>query len=73
MENNVKDTEQFEQEAPAVPAEEQSGEFGRYEADLARAKKKEFWDRITTALLVLVLASPFAVLIYIIAWFINKG
>ena len=34
-----------------------------------KAKRAAIWDKITTALLILLMASPILVLIYIFVWF----
>ena len=49
----------------AVPTEE----------DIARAKKAKLaaiWDKVTTGILILLMASPFLILGYIFYWFITK-
>ena len=46
-------------------------ELDRDEADLALVRKKEIYDKITTALLILLMCAPFAILAYIIIWFLN--
>lgn len=33
---------------------------------------KKFWDKVTTGLLILLMASPFLILVYILLWFIMK-
>lgn len=33
---------------------------------------KDFWDKVTTGLLILFLASPILVLAYIFIWFVTK-
>ena len=33
--------------------------------------RKEVWDKVTTGLLILLMASPILVLVYIFAWFLN--
>ena len=39
----------------------------------ARKKKiKEIWDKITTGLLIVLMASPILILAYIFIWFLNK-
>ena len=84
MDNNEKDIETLPAEEPvnteaadaiaeelATEAEDMSIE--RSADDLAMKRKKEFWDRITTFLLILVLCSPFMILLHILLWFINRG
>ena len=40
---------------------------------IAKQKKwAAFWDKVTTVLLILLMASPIAILAYIFAWFLNK-
>ena len=44
-----------------------------FELEQAKKKKRaEIWDKITTGLLILVLSSPFVVLLYIIIWFLTR-
>ena len=43
----------------------------RDEADLALVRRKEIFDKITTGLLILLMCAPFAILAYIIIWFLN--
>ena len=38
-----------------------------------RKKLAEVWDKITTGLLILLMASPFLILLYIFLWFILKN
>lgn len=33
---------------------------------------KQFWDKVTTGLFILMLSSPVLILLYILLWFINK-
>ena len=42
-------------------------------ADEQARKKhiKEIWDKVTTGLFIALLASPFAILLYIFLWFIS--
>lgn len=35
-------------------------------------KRKEIWDKVTTGLLIALLCSPFAILLYIFIWFIQQ-
>jgi hypothetical protein len=35
-------------------------------------KWKEIWDKITTGILIALLATPFLILTYIIVWFLSK-
>ena len=84
MDNNEKDIETLPAEEPVnteaadVEIEESAPEaqdapIERSADDLARKRKKEFWDRITTFLLILVLCSPIMILLYILMWFLNRG
>ena len=44
-------------------------------SDEERAKKKkikEIWDKITTGLLIVLMASPILILAYIFIWFLTK-
>ena len=44
-----------------------------WEEQHARKKKwKAFWDKVTTGILILLMASPFAILGYIFYWFLNR-
>ena len=43
--------------------------------DEAHARKKKIqaiWDKVTTALLILLMASPFLIVGYILLWFLSK-
>jgi len=43
------------------------------EEEIERNKKlAAIWDKFTTGLLIVLMASPIAILIYIFAWFLNK-
>ena len=43
------------------------------DAERARKKKmKEIWDKITTGLLIVLMASPILILAYIFIWFLTK-
>jgi len=35
-------------------------------------RRRMIWDKITTGILIALLASPFAILAYILIWFISK-
>ncbi|MBQ8302649.1 MAG: hypothetical protein IJX97_03765 [Clostridia bacterium] len=37
-----------------------------------KKKRAEIWDKVTTGLLIAVIASPVVVLLYIIIWFITR-
>ncbi len=44
-----------------------------FELEQAKKKKRaEIWDKVTTGLLIAVLASPIAILVYIIIWFLTR-
>ena len=76
MENNEKDIEIIETEEPTEAPEADAAlpEIPERSAeDLAMKRKKEIWDKITTALLILVLCSPIMILAYILIWFLNRG
>lgn len=82
MDNNEKDMEILEAEEPieteepieAAEADSALPEMPERSAeDLAMKRKKEIWDKITTALLILVLCSPIMILAYILIWFLNRG
>ena len=41
--------------------------------ELAKKKKRQrIWDKITTGILILLMASPILILGYIFMWFLNK-
>ena len=43
-----------------------------FAAEQAKKKRvKEIWDKVTTGLFIALLASPLAILLYIVLWFIN--
>lgn len=44
-------------------------EFAAEQAKKKRAK--EIWDKVTTGLFIALLASPFAILLYIFLWFVS--
>ena len=58
-------------EAEEAVEAEVSTVLERDEADLALVRKKELFDKFTTALLILIMIAPFAILAYIIIWFLN--
>lgn len=58
-------------EAEEAVETEEATVLERDEADLALVRKKELFDKLTTALLVLIMIAPFAILAYIIIWFLN--
>lgn len=41
--------------------------------DLTKKQKAAIWDKITTGILIALFATPFAVLIYILMWFIMRN
>lgn len=41
-------------------------------AAMQRFNWKKFWDKVTTGLLILLMASPFLILVYILLWFIMR-
>ena len=66
----VTETAEVESVEEVVEAEV-SPMLDRDEADLALVRKREIYDKITTALLILLMCAPFAILLYIIIWFLN--
>ena len=76
---NVKDNEQLEEiegapaDTPAFDADEAPVDYPtRPEEDRAANRRKEIWDKFTTALLILVLTSPLFIVAYIVIWFLSK-
>ena len=64
-----------EKKAPAAEAAVDTRDFELRISDeeLARKKKiKEIWDKITTGLLIFLMASPILILAYIFIWFLTK-
>ena len=59
MIDEVVETTEVVERAPHVPEEK-------------KFSWKDFWDKVTTGLLILFLASPILVLAYIFIWFITK-
>ena len=57
--------------AEAEEASDESPALERDEAYLALVRRKELFDKFTTALLILLMCAPFAILTYIIIWFLN--
>ena len=53
-----------------IHSEEEKGEG--FLAFFKTVKWKRTWDKITTALLILLMASPLAILAYILLWFLTK-
>ena len=50
-------------------------ELTREEEEILKAKKKKraaIWDKITTGLLVFIMASPVLILGYIVWWFLSR-
>lgn len=41
------------------------------EEQAKKRKIREIWDKVTTGLFIALLASPFAILLYIFLWFIS--
>ena len=41
------------------------------EAQARKKKIQQIWDKVTTGLFIALLASPFAILLYIFLWFIS--
>lgn len=38
-----------------------------------KKKRKAIWDKVTTGILIFLMASPILILAYIFTWFIKKG
>ncbi len=48
-------------------------QFSLTDEQLARKKKwKKIWDKITTGLLILLMAAPVLILLYIFTWFLTR-
>ena len=65
MENNAVNTENIEAVAADMPSEL-----------IVNSKKKkwaEIWDKVTTGLLIALMASPILILLYIFLWFVLRG
>ena len=63
-----------EEVVEAVEEEKTPEQIAREEEAIAKAKKakiKAIWDKVTTGLLIAVMASPFFILLWILLWFIN--
>lgn len=41
--------------------------------DARKKKAKEIWDKVTTGFLILLFATPVAILVYIFIWFANSS
>lgn len=47
--------------------------FSISDEELAKKKKRaELWDKISTGILIFLMASPFLILAYIFIWFLTK-
>lgn len=46
--------------------------FDKVTAFFHSKKWKEIWDKITTGILIALMATPFIILAYIIIWFLSK-
>ena len=65
-------TAETEELAPPV-MEEGESLAAKYETLDAKNKKwRAFWDKVTTGILIFLMASPFLILGYIFLWFLNK-
>ena len=61
------------QEAPAAPVDTRDYELRVSDEELAKKKRRaEIWDKITTGILILLMASPILILGYIFLWFMLK-
>ena len=68
-------TPEVEAQPEELPPPTMEGESlaAKYEELDARNKKwKNFWDKVTTGILIFLMASPFLILGYIFMWFITK-
>ena len=46
--------------------------FGKMKTFFHSKKWKEIWDKITTGILIVLMATPVIILAYIIIWFLSK-
>ena len=58
--------------ADAKNAPEKVGFIDKAKAFFGSKKWKEIWDKITTGILIALMITPFAILTYIIIWFLSK-
>ena len=68
-------TPEVEVQPEELPPPTMEGESlaAKYEALDAKNKKwKNIWDKVTTGILIFLMASPFLILGYIFLWFITK-
>ncbi len=77
IENAVEEAAEAKEEAPAAEEKAIVGsrdyEIRYTDEELARKKKiREVWDKITTGLLIFLMASPILILLYIFIWFMTK-
>lgn len=72
MSDNYNETTVLEEEAKVEPFE--LGEaYHEDEAALAKKKKwKAIWDKVTTGILIFLMAAPILILAYIVFWFMTK-
>lgn len=64
-----------EKNTAATEVEVDTRDFELRISDEERARKKrirEIWDKITTGLLIVLMASPILILAYIFIWFLTK-
>ena len=81
LETNVEMENKEVETAEKAPEEEVAKEEPKVEAPAYRdnqigfiksAKWKKIWDKVTTGLLILLMASPLLIMLYILMWFLNK-
>ena len=61
--------------AEVTEVEKTPEQLAREAEDIERAKKAKvaaFWDKVTTGILIFLMASPFMILTYIFIWFMVK-
>ena len=71
VEETVDAVEEVVEAAKEAVTVDHASMLDRDEADLALVRKRQIIDKITTGLLILLMCTPFAILLYIIIWFLN--
>ena len=71
VEETVDPVEEVVEAAKEAVTVDPASMLDRDEADLALVRKRQIIDKITTGLLILLMCTPFAILLYIIIWFLN--
>lgn len=68
MEEKIEMTEEVAVEEEAVITEESA----LPEETEKKFNWKEFWDKVTTGILIFLICSPFLILLYIFLWFVFR-